>query len=95
MSDLSGRRVLVTGAGQGIGAATAKAALQAGASVAVNDIDQGRAGDVARDLDSLGLVAPVAGDVSTRCSFFRIRPLPAKAIARSTACSSSRTLPGQ
>jgi NAD(P)-dependent dehydrogenase (short-subunit alcohol dehydrogenase family) len=55
--------VLVTGAGSGIGTATAAEAVRCGATVAVNDID----GDAARRVcEQLGSAAvPVPGDVST------------------------------
>ena len=46
MVDLTGKVVVVTGAGRGIGRAAATAMAAAGAAVVVNDID----GDVARDV---------------------------------------------
>ena len=62
---LADRRVLVTGAGAGIGAAIARSAAQAGALVAVNDIDPDRATATVRELASHGArVIAVAGDVA-------------------------------
>lgn len=64
--NLAGRRVLVTGAGQGIGAAIAHAAAAAGAQVAVNDVVPHRADATAAAVIGAGGVAhAVAGDVAT------------------------------
>jgi NAD(P)-dependent dehydrogenase (short-subunit alcohol dehydrogenase family) len=60
--DLSGRRVLVTGAGAGIGAAIALACLEAGAAVAINDVDADRANGTAQQLGGVAVPGDVAGD---------------------------------
>ncbi|HEX5565533.1 MAG TPA: SDR family oxidoreductase [Streptomyces sp.] len=67
MESLRGTRVVVTGAGGGIGAALARAFAGQGARVAVNDLDADRARAVA---DEIGAVA-VPGDASTVVSAAR------------------------
>lgn len=54
---LTGRHALVTGAGQGIGEASATALAQAGAHVYVTDLDGRRAETAARKLSDQGLKA--------------------------------------
>ncbi len=64
---LAGHRILVTGAGSGIGAAISRAVSQAGAAVAVNDRDGDRARRVSDELARGGATVCCApGDVSTR-----------------------------
>jgi 3-oxoacyl-[acyl-carrier protein] reductase len=57
--DLSGRRALVTGGGQGIGAGIARRLAAAGARVAVLDAQAGAAGTLADELGGLALIADV------------------------------------
>ena len=64
---LEGRVVLVTGAGSGIGEATARRFAQEGATVVVNDVDIALARPVAAGLQHGGARAlSVAGDVTKR-----------------------------
>lgn len=63
--DLSSRRVLITGAGQGVGRGLALAFADAGAEVLVNDLRAGRAAEVAGEIDTAGGRAlPLAFDVT-------------------------------
>lgn len=58
---LKDRHVLVTGAGAGLGAAMARAVVDAGGVVAANDIDAGRSAAIAEELGAVD----VPGDIST------------------------------
>lgn len=57
MNDFKGRVALVTGAGSGIGQATAEALARRGASVAIMDIAQDRAMAVAQGIQAQGGIA--------------------------------------
>jgi NAD(P)-dependent dehydrogenase (short-subunit alcohol dehydrogenase family) len=77
MGLLDGKKVVVTGAGRGIGAAIARLAAQEGASVVVNDVDLAPAKEVVAGIEAAGgqAVAHVAdivdwdgaGSVIDRC----------------------------
>jgi len=63
--DLSGRRVLITGAGQGVGRGLALAFATAGAEVLVNDLNAARAEAVVAEVQQLGGAAqPTPFDVT-------------------------------
>lgn len=65
--DLTGKRAIVTGAGQGIGKATALKLAQRGADVVVDDINAETAPQTAQEIQALGRKAvPVVADVSQR-----------------------------
>ena len=68
MGRLSGRVALVTGAGRGIGAATAKRLAQEGARVTLADLDEEGCAQVAKDIEALGVdgaeALPIRCDVS-------------------------------
>ena len=65
IGNLEGRTGLVTGAGSGLGRATAIGLLGAGASVAVVDVDEKSVQGVAGELEALGPVLPVVADCSS------------------------------
>lgn len=58
----AGRTIIVTGAGSGIGRATATSLLEGGATVVANDVDGARLDQLATELGSDRLVT-VAGDI--------------------------------
>jgi NAD(P)-dependent dehydrogenase (short-subunit alcohol dehydrogenase family) len=61
--DLTGRRAVVTGGGQGIGRAIAERLLRSGARVSLWDCDEPLAREAARELAALGDVDAAAVDV--------------------------------
>jgi rhamnose utilization protein RhaD (predicted bifunctional aldolase and dehydrogenase)/NAD(P)-dependent dehydrogenase (short-subunit alcohol dehydrogenase family) len=71
---LTGQIVAITGAGGAIGAATARAFAQAGAEVALLDIDEQAAGRVAAEIggDALVVTCDVTDAASVRLAFDRV-----------------------
>ena len=66
-SKLNGKTAIVTGAGQGLGRAIAIKLAQAGANVAVNDLNPDRASKTAAEIsDAGGEAVAVAADVSSK-----------------------------
>ena len=64
--DITGGTVLVTGAGSGLGAATARMVVEAGGSVVVADVDRDRGGRVADELGERARFVPT--DVTDEAS---------------------------
>src|ERR1035438_1530705 len=64
MGKLTGKIVLVTGGGSGIGAASAQLPLQEGAKVAIAGRNQAKLDEVAKQLGNPVDLYPVAADVS-------------------------------
>ena len=73
MADLTGRVALITGAGRGMGRASAERIAADGARVVVNDLDETRAAEVADRLVSEGSEAVgIAADVSDAADVSRL-----------------------
>jgi 3-oxoacyl-[acyl-carrier protein] reductase len=68
-----GRRALVTGGGNGVGAAIGRALVDAGAFVWVNDIYEDRAAEVAKSLGGPDVAQPVKADVTSPLKIRRMR----------------------
>jgi 2-hydroxycyclohexanecarboxyl-CoA dehydrogenase len=68
-----GRRALVTGGGNGVGAAIGRALVDAGAFVWVNDIYEERAAEVAKQLGAPHTAQPVKADVTSPLKILRMR----------------------
>lgn len=71
--DIKGHAALVTGAGSGLGAATARALAAAGAKVALLDINEGAAGAVAAEIGGLAIPCNVAEAASAEAAVARAR----------------------
>ncbi len=63
--DLAGKAVLITGAGRGLGLATAEAFLAAGATVAINDLDADHLAGAVAKLGNRERVVVAPADVAT------------------------------
>jgi NAD(P)-dependent dehydrogenase (short-subunit alcohol dehydrogenase family) len=58
--EISGAAAIVTGAGSGLGAETARALAKAGAKVAALDLDGAKARSVAEEIKGVGVPCDVA-----------------------------------
>ena len=71
--DISGQKVLVVGAGRGIGKGIALAFAEAGADVAITSLSPATVGRVAEEIRALGLTAlPLTGDATKAADMERI-----------------------
>ena len=71
--DISGQKVLVVGAGRGIGKGIALAFAEAGADVAITSLNPATVGQVAREIRELGRNAlPLTGDATKAADMERI-----------------------
>ena len=66
--DIRGQAALVTGGGSGLGAATARMLAEAGAKVAILDINAKAAAEVAIDINGLAINCDVADSASTEAA---------------------------
>jgi NAD(P)-dependent dehydrogenase (short-subunit alcohol dehydrogenase family) len=69
---IAGEIAVVTGAASGLGAATARMLAQAGAKVAVLDLDETGAGAVASEIGGLAARCDVSDEASVEAAFVRI-----------------------
>jgi NAD(P)-dependent dehydrogenase (short-subunit alcohol dehydrogenase family) len=67
--DIKGHAAIVTGGGSGLGAATARMLAEAGAKVAVFDVNQKVAAEVAAEINGIAVHCDVADAASTEAAF--------------------------
>ncbi len=67
--DIRGHAAIVTGGGSGLGGATARMLAGAGAKVAIFDLNQQAAAEVAADIKGLAVPCDVADSASTEAAF--------------------------
>ena len=71
--DVSGQKVLVVGAGRGIGKGIALAFAEAGADIAITSLSEATVGEVAKEVRAMGRTAlPVTGDATKAPDMDRI-----------------------
>ena len=71
--ELDGQAAIVTGAGRGIGRATALRLAHEGASITVADIDEANAKEVAQEIESAnGTAYPITVDVTNKADTERM-----------------------
>jgi NAD(P)-dependent dehydrogenase (short-subunit alcohol dehydrogenase family) len=71
--DIKGLAAIVTGGGSGLGQATARALAQAGAKVALFDIDEAKAQATAAEIGGIGLGCDVSSEASVMAAMDKAR----------------------
>jgi len=71
--DISGKAAIVTGGASGLGAATARALANAGAKVAIFDMNEEAANAMADEIGGVACVVNVADDASVEAAFDKAR----------------------
>ena len=66
--EIKGQAVIVTGGASGLGAATARALAAAGAKVAVFDLNEKGAADVAKDIDGIAVACDVSSEAGGKAA---------------------------
>ena len=66
--DIRGHAAIVTGGGSGLGAATARMLAEAGAKVAILDVNTKAAAEVAIDINGIAIACDVADSASTEAA---------------------------
>jgi len=69
--DIHGHAAVVTGGASGLGAATARMLAEAGAKVAIFDINQQAAAEVAIDINGIAVPCDVTDSIATEAAFAR------------------------
>jgi 3-oxoacyl-[acyl-carrier protein] reductase len=72
MNRLQGKVALITGAGRGLGLATARRFAEEGAQVIINDLTPAGAGEAARQVDGVGMAADVADSAAVAGMFRQV-----------------------
>jgi NAD(P)-dependent dehydrogenase (short-subunit alcohol dehydrogenase family) len=67
--DIKGHAAIVTGGASGLGAATARMLAQAGAKVAIFDVNQKAAAEVAIDINGIAITCDVTSAAATEAAF--------------------------
>ncbi len=71
--DISGKSAIVTGGASGLGAATARALAEAGAKVAIFDMNGDAAADMAKEIGGTAVTVNVSDDASVEAAFAKAR----------------------
>jgi NAD(P)-dependent dehydrogenase (short-subunit alcohol dehydrogenase family) len=69
--DIAGHAAIVTGGASGLGAATARMLAEAGAKVAIFDVNQKLAAELAIDINGIAIACDVTSAASTEAAFAR------------------------